>query len=96
VDLRNSALTGRGAEDALHDVGITVNRNAVPGDPRPPMITSGLRIGTAALATRGFGTDDFAEVADLVAEVLTDAVDAEDARLRVKALTAAHPLYPSL
>src|SRR6266516_2158665 len=96
VDLRNSALTGRGAEDALHDVGITVNRNAVPGDPRPPMITSGLRIGTAALATRGFGADDFAEVADLVAEVLTGAVDPEDARLRVKALTAAHPLYPSL
>jgi glycine hydroxymethyltransferase len=92
VDLRNSALTGRGAEDALHDVGITVNRNAVPGDPRPPMITSGLRIGTAALATRGFGADDFAEVADLVAEVLTGAVDPEDARLRVKALTAAHPL----
>ena len=49
VDLRNSALTGRGAEDALHDVGITVNRNAVPGDPRPPMITSGLRIGTPAV-----------------------------------------------
>ena len=54
VDLRNSALDGQQAEDRLHEVGITVNRNAVPNDPRPPMVTSGLRIGTPALATRGF------------------------------------------
>ena len=57
VDLRNSQLDGQQAEDLLHSVGITVNRNAVPFDPRPPMVTSGLRIGTPALATRGFGAD---------------------------------------
>ena len=54
VDLRNSELDGQQAEDRLHEVGITVNRNAIPNDPRPPMVTSGLRIGTPALATRGF------------------------------------------
>ena len=54
VDLRDHALNGKEAEDLLHDAGITVNRNAVPNDPRPPMVTSGLRIGTPALATRGF------------------------------------------
>ena len=57
VDLRNSPLDGQAAEDLLHEAGITVNRNAVPNDPRPPMVTSGLRIGTPALATRGFGDD---------------------------------------
>lgn len=59
VDLRNSPLDGQAAEDLLHEVGITVNRNAVPNDPRPPMVTSGLRIGTPALATRGFGDAEF-------------------------------------
>ncbi len=63
VDLRNSQLDGQQGEDALHEVGITVNRNAVPFDPRPPMTTSGLRIGTPALATRGFGDEQFTEVA---------------------------------
>ena len=61
VDLRESQLDGKQAEDRLHDVGITVNRNAVPFDPRPPMVTSGLRIGTPALATRGFADAEFAE-----------------------------------
>jgi glycine hydroxymethyltransferase len=70
VDLRNSELDGQQAEDRLHEVGITVNRNAVPNDPRPPMVTSGLRIGTPALATRGFTAEDFAEVADVIAETL--------------------------
>ena len=96
VDLRDSQLTGRDAEDALHRVDITVNRNSVPGDTRPPMVTSGLRIGTAALATRGFVSDDFVEVADLIAGVLTGTVNEEDVRLRVKALTSAYPLYPAL
>ncbi len=63
VDLRNSQLDGQQGEDLLHEIGITVNRNAVPFDPRPPMTTSGLRIGTAALATRGFGDAEFTEVA---------------------------------
>ena len=70
VDLRNSELDGQQAEDRLHEVGITVNRNAIPNDPRPPMVTSGLRIGTPALATRGFGAEDFREVADIIAEAL--------------------------
>jgi glycine hydroxymethyltransferase len=99
VDLRNSELDGRQAEDRLHEVGITVNRNAVPNDPRPPMVTSGLRIGTPALATRGFRTEDFREVADIIAETLTPGFDADRAKAlggRVSALAAKHPLYPDL
>jgi glycine hydroxymethyltransferase len=99
VDLRNSELDGQQAEDRLHEVGITVNRNAVPFDPRPPMVTSGLRIGTPALATRGFGADDFREVADVIAEALKPGFDpakAESLKARVTALAAKHPLYPEL
>ena len=70
VDLRNSELDGQQAEDRLHPIGITVNRNAVPFDPRPPMVSSGLRIGTPALATRGFGAAEFTEVADIIATAL--------------------------
>ncbi|WP_103503286.1 MULTISPECIES: serine hydroxymethyltransferase [Streptomyces] len=96
VDLRHSELDGQQAEDRLHEVGITVNRNAVPNDPRPPMVTSGLRIGTPALATRGFGADDFREVADVIAEALKPAFDAESLKARVTALAAKYPLYPGL
>lgn len=96
VDLRDSALDGRAAEDLLHEVGITVNRNAVPNDPRPPMVTSGLRIGTPALATRGFGAEQFAEVADVIAEALKPEPDVAALRERVNALTAAFPLYPDV
>ncbi|MFF8954357.1 serine hydroxymethyltransferase [Streptomyces sp. NPDC014894] len=96
VDLRESELDGQQAEDRLHEVGITVNRNAVPNDPRPPMVTSGLRIGTPALATRGFQEDDFREVADIIAEVLKPSYDTEALRTRVSALAAKHPLYPGL
>ena len=70
VDLRDSELDGQQAEDRLHSVGITVNRNAVPFDPRPPMVTSGLRIGTPALATRGLQLDDFDEVGSIIARAL--------------------------
>ena len=70
VDLRDSALDGKQAEDRLHSIGITVNRNAVPFDPRPPMVSSGVRIGTPALAARGFDLDDFTEVADIIARAL--------------------------
>ena len=70
VDLRDSEVDGQQAEDRLHEVGITVNRNAVPFDPRPPMVSSGVRIGTPALATRGFDAEAFAEVADVIAETL--------------------------
>ncbi|MEU7315669.1 serine hydroxymethyltransferase [Streptomyces sp. NPDC007083] len=99
VDLRNSELDGQQAEDRLHDVGITVNRNAVPNDPRPPMVTSGLRIGTPALATRGFGDEDFAEVADIIAEALLPGFDDTKGKAlaaRVTALAEKHPLYPTL
>ncbi|GHC49068.1 serine hydroxymethyltransferase [Streptomyces cinnamoneus] len=96
VDLRNSELDGQQAEDRLHEVGITVNRNAIPNDPRPPMVTSGLRIGTPALATRGFQAEDFREVADVIAEALKPGFDAEALRGRVTALAAKHPLYPGL
>ncbi|MFI1508908.1 serine hydroxymethyltransferase [Streptomyces sp. NPDC020597] len=96
VDLRASDLDGQQAEDRLHEVGITVNRNAVPDDPRPPMVTSGLRIGTPALATRGFTAEDFTEVADVIAEALKPSYDAEALKARVKALAAKHPLYPGL
>ncbi|MBT2384872.1 serine hydroxymethyltransferase [Streptomyces sp. ISL-11] len=96
VDLRNSELDGQQAEDRLHEVGITVNRNAIPNDPRPPMVTSGLRIGTPALATRGFRTEDFREVADIIAEALKPSYDAEALRGRVTALAEKHPLYAGL
>lgn len=96
VDLRNSELDGQQAEDRLHEVGITVNRNAIPNDPRPPMVTSGLRIGTPALATRGFQAEDFREVADIIAQALKPAYDAEALKARVTALADKFPLYPSL
>ncbi|MEU8994766.1 serine hydroxymethyltransferase [Streptomyces caniferus] len=96
VDLRNSALDGQQAEDRLHRIGITVNRNAVPFDPRPPMVSSGLRIGTPALATRGFGAGEFREVADIIALALKDELTDERAtvlRGRVTALAEKFPLY---
>ena len=104
VDLRNSELDGQQAEDRLHRIGITVNRNAVPFDPRPPMVSSGLRIGTPALATRGFGAEEFAEVADIIALALIgstpegdlDEATAFELRRRVSALAASFPLYPHL
>ncbi|MGW6377021.1 serine hydroxymethyltransferase [Rhodococcus sp. NPDC055112] len=98
VDLRNSALDGQQGEDLLHEVGITVNRNAVPFDPRPPMVTSGLRIGTAALATRGFGDAEFTEVADIIATALAQGSDTDFAalRARVSKLALDLPLYEGL
>ena len=94
VDLRNSVLDGKQAEDLLHSVGITVNRNSIPFDPRPPMVTSGLRIGTPALATRGFGAKEFTEVAEIIAAALKPAPDTEALRRRVTALAEDFPLYP--
>lgn len=99
VDLVDSELDGKQGEDRLHDVGITVNRNAVPNDPRPPMVTSGLRIGTPALATRGFDDDAFTKVADIIAAALQPGLSDEDIaalRDRVSALARQFPLYPAL
>src|SRR5205814_7622122 len=81
ADLRDSELDGKQAEDRLHDIGITVNRNAVPNDPRPPAVSSGLRIGTPALATRGVQADDFHEVGQIIATALTPEFEARRGEL---------------
>ncbi|HEX5195527.1 MAG TPA: serine hydroxymethyltransferase [Solirubrobacteraceae bacterium] len=101
VDLRESDLDGRQAEDRLHSIGITVNRNAVPFDPRPPAVSSGLRVGSPALATRGLQTEDFTEVGTIIASVLTAGPEFEDelrASLseRVTAIADRYPLYAAL
>ena len=98
VDLRDSQIDGQQAEDRLHEVGITVNRNAVPFDPRPPMVTSGLRIGASALATRGLQVDDFAEVGQIIAIALTDEFESRRPELaeRVTVLANRYPLYEHL
>jgi glycine hydroxymethyltransferase len=98
VDLRESEIDGQQSEDRLHEIGITVNRNAVPFDPRPPMVTSGLRVGTSALATRGLQAADFAEVGEVIAIALTPEFEARRAELaeRVTALADAYPLYEHL
>ncbi|MBV9817989.1 MAG: serine hydroxymethyltransferase [Solirubrobacterales bacterium] len=100
VDLRESPLDGKEAEDRLHAIGITVNRNAVPFDPRPPMVTSGLRIGSPALATRGLAVEDFTEVGRIIAQALTAGDAFEDRRAELAERTAAiaerFPLYAHL
>src|SRR3954468_24333944 len=99
ADLRESELDGKQAEDRLHEIGITVNRNAVPFDPRPPAVSSGLRIGTPALATRGFQADDFREVGRVIGEALTGEFSdshRSDLSERTRALADRHPLYPQL
>ena len=98
VDLRDSELDGQMAEDRLHEIGITVNRNAVPFDPRPPAVSSGLRIGTSALATRGVQADDFAEIGDIIARALEPGFESAKAELveRVTAIAERYPLYAQL
>ncbi len=99
-DLRESELDGQQAEDRLHDIGITVNRNAVPFDPRPPAVSSGLRIGTPALATRGLQPDDFAEVGAIIAATLNPDGHFASARdglaERVRVIAERYPLYAEL
>jgi glycine hydroxymethyltransferase len=98
ADLRASELDGQQGEDRLHEIGVTVNRNAVPFDPRPPMVSSGLRIGTPALATRGLQVQDFSEAGRIIAASLQPDFDARKAELaeRVQALAERYPLYPQL
>jgi glycine hydroxymethyltransferase len=96
VDLRNAAIDGQTAENLLHEAGVTVNKNSVPNDPRPPMVTSGVRIGAAALATRGFGAEEFKEVADIIAGALIPGADLPALRARVRVLTEGIPLYSGL
>jgi glycine hydroxymethyltransferase len=99
VDLRESELDGKQAEDRLAEVGITVNRNAVPFDPRPPAVSSGLRIGTPALATRGLQAEDFVEVGSILAAALRPGdfeVRRTELRDRVAGIAERFPLYASL
>ncbi|MBJ7330218.1 MAG: serine hydroxymethyltransferase [Solirubrobacteraceae bacterium] len=98
VDLRESELTGQDSEDRLHAIGITVNRNAVPFDHRPPMVTSGLRVGTPALATRGLGVEDFTEIGSIIATALTPDFETQRTELgeRVTAIAERYPLYEQL
>ena len=99
IDFNGSEMTGMLAEDLLHRVGITANKNSVPGDRRPPTVTSGLRLGTPAVTTRGFGPEESREVGRIIAEALTqEATDERIARLRARTqeLLDAHPLYRAL
>jgi glycine hydroxymethyltransferase len=94
VDLRRSEWTGKDAEERLHDVRITANRNTVPFDERPPTVASGLRLGTPAATMRGFGEDDFREVASVIVAALAPDADVDALAARSLALCDAHPLYP--
>jgi glycine hydroxymethyltransferase len=94
MDLRNSDWTGKDAEERLHEVQITVNRNTVPFDERPPTVASGVRLGSPAMTMRGFDDDDFREVGEIIADALADAPDLAALRGRVAALCAKRPLYP--
>jgi glycine hydroxymethyltransferase len=94
LDLRDSEWTGKAAEDRLHEVDITVNRNTVPFDERPPTVASGVRIGTPAMTMRGFDEDDFAETGRIIVEALTESPDIDGLRARVAALCEKRPLYP--
>jgi len=98
ADLRESELSGQDAEDRLHDVRVTVNRNAVPFDPRPPRVTSGLRIGSPALTTRGLGREDFLEIGEIIGVALGPEFEARRGELleRVEAIVERYPLYADL
>ena len=98
VDLGPTGLDGKTAEKRLEEVGITVNRNAIPFDERPPMNPSGLRIGTPALTTRGLGEDDLREVAQVICVALSDRFEDERESLaqRTQELMRSYPLYPQL
>jgi glycine hydroxymethyltransferase len=94
IDLRNSEWTGKDAEERLHEVDITVNRNTVPFDERPPTVASGVRIGTPAMTMREFDEDDFRETGRIICDALTDSPDIGALRARVDALCTKRPLYP--
>ena len=99
VDLTPADVTGKDAEKLLESVGLTVNKNSIPNEPRSPFVTSGIRVGSAAATTRGFTAEDFYEVGQLIAATVFNAEsDAKlaDIRAKVDALLAAHPLYPEL
>jgi glycine hydroxymethyltransferase len=95
MDLRSTQWSGKDAEERLHEVAITVNRNTVPYDERPPTIASGVRIGTPAATMRGLDDDDMREVAAIILETLDPAADLKALRERTRELMAARPLYPA-
>jgi glycine hydroxymethyltransferase len=94
IDLRSSEWTGKAAQERLEEVGVTTNRNTVPFDERPPMVASGVRVGTPAVTMRGFDEDDVREVASMIADALSDSPDLDGVRARVRALCEKRPLYP--
>ena len=94
LDLRKTEWTGKAAEERLHQVKLTVNRNTVPFDERPPTVASGVRIGTPAATMRGFDTEDFGEVGRIIAAALGGGADVDALRSRTEALCAKRPLYP--
>jgi glycine hydroxymethyltransferase len=94
IDLRASAWTGRAAEERLHEVKITANRNTVPFDERPPMEASGVRLGTPAVTMRGFDEEDMREVGSIIAGALADDAQVAPLAERSKALCERRPLYP--
>jgi glycine hydroxymethyltransferase len=94
IDLRSTEWTGKDAEERLHEVGLTTNRNTVPFDERPPTVASGIRVGTQAATMRGFDDDDFREVGRVVVEALADGADVDGLRTRSRALCDRRPLYP--
>jgi glycine hydroxymethyltransferase len=96
VDLRRTDWSGKEAEDRLADVGITVNRNTVPFDERPPTVASGFRVGTPAMTMRGFDEDDFREVGRIICDALVDGADIAALVARSSALVDRRPLYPGL
>lgn len=99
VDLTPADVTGKDAEHLLDEVGLTVNKNAIPGEPRSPFVTSGIRVGSAAGTTRGFSAEEFREIGGLIAQVVFHADDeavGARVRARVEELLATHPLYPEL
>ena len=91
VDLRKTDVTGAMVEERALAAGLSVNKNAIPGDPRPPMVTSGLRLGTAAVTTRGFGRDQIATVADVITGLVRGG-DPERFRGTIQGLCEAFPL----
>jgi glycine hydroxymethyltransferase len=94
LDLRNSEWTGKDAEERLHEVNITTNRNTVPFDERPPTVASGVRLGTPAMTMRGFDEDDFRETGRIIVDALTESPDVDGLRARVATLCEKRPLYP--
>src|SRR5438128_8962019 len=94
LDLRKTEWTGKDAEERLHDVKLTVNRNTVPFDERKPTVASGVRIGTPAATMRGFDEEEFGEVGRIIVEALGDSPDLTALRSRAEALCAKRPLYP--